>query len=65
MDTDRNIVQAGCMKKKRKIDTYVGGERDAWNVILPKDLSQFFNKERILLIFVVFVVMLLLAGVTV
>ena len=48
--------------KKRKIDLYVGGERDPESVMLPKDLGQFFNKERILLIFVVLVVMLLIAG---
>lgn len=50
------------MKKKRKIDLYLGGERDPEEIILPKDLGQFFNKERILLVFVVFVIMLLLAG---
>lgn len=48
--------------KKRKIDLYVGGERDPERVMLPKDLGQFFNKERILVVFVVLVIMLLIAG---
>ena len=48
--------------KKRKVDLYVGGERDPERVMLPKDLGQFFNKERILVVFVVLVIMLLIAG---
>ena len=50
------------MSRKKKIDLYVGGERDPVRTMIPKDLSQFFNKERILLVFVVLVIMLLIAG---
>jgi hypothetical protein len=50
------------MKKKHITDVYVGGERDPEKVMIPKDLGHFFNKERLLVVFVVLVVLLLLAG---
>lgn len=58
----RNNTEYDCMSRKKKIDLYVGGERDLERIMIPKDLSQFFNKERILLVFVVLVIMLLIAG---
>ena len=58
----RNNTEYDCMSRKKKIDLYVGGERDPERIMIPKDLSQFFNKERILLVFVVLVIMLLIAG---
>ena len=51
------------MKKRKKIDAYIGGENDSWNDMLPEDFSQFFSKEKILIVFVILVVMLLLAGI--
>ncbi|MBN2203005.1 MAG: hypothetical protein JW700_02380 [Candidatus Aenigmarchaeota archaeon] len=53
------------MKKKNKIDIYMGGERDPAKIIIPKDLGKFFDKKRIILVFVILLSMLLIAGVSI
>ncbi|MFH0929415.1 MAG: hypothetical protein V1818_03610 [Candidatus Aenigmatarchaeota archaeon] len=53
------------MKKKNKIDIYMGGERDPAKIIVPKDLGKFFDKKRIFLVFIVLLIMLLIAGVAI
>jgi len=55
------------MKKKKVrhiLDIYMGGERDPSKLIIPKDLGKFFNKKRVFLVFIVLIILLLIAGVS-
>jgi hypothetical protein len=55
------------MKKKKVkhvLDLYIGGEKDNPEDLSPEGYGKFFNKKWIWVVFLVLVIMLLLAGVS-
>lgn len=55
------------MKKKKTkhiLDIYMGGERDPEKLIIPEDLGKFFDKKTMLTVFIVLMILLLVAGVS-
>jgi len=55
------------MKKKKVkhvLDLYIGGERDNPDDLSPEGYGKFFNKKWVWITFIVLVIMLLIAGVS-
>lgn len=50
-------------KKKNILDIYMGGERDPEKLIIPKDLGKFFDKNTLIAVFIILLILLLVAGV--